>query len=480
LWNAKDTEIPSIEAQLIPASGPAIAPDFTITGANTGTFTSSTIPTGYHTLTLKLLDNGLLTMGAVEVVRIIKDQTTSGTFGFYDINEPGGTIGINITPDMAEPIDVTITGQLEEIEQGSTMTVTASVPEGTGNVVYVWYINGESVETGESYAVSGFPIGVYRLDVTAFTVDGKRAGSTNCMFNVLAETIGGDIVSVAAGDRHSLAIKNDGTLWAWGWNVYGQLGDGTTTARHSLVQVMEDVVSVAAGYRHSFAIKNDGTVWAWGHNYYGQLGDGTTTDRHSPVQVMEGVISITPGHFSTFAIKNDGTLWAWGQNIADLLGDGTITDRHNPMQVMEDVASVAAGFYHTLVIKNDDTLWAWGANDYGQLGDGTTTGRYSPVQVLEDVVSVAAGFHHTLAVRNDGRLWTWGHNDYGQLGDGTTTDRHSPVQVMEDVVSVGAGILHSLAFKNDGTLWAWGFNEHGQYGDGTTTQRHSPVQALFP
>ena len=188
LWNAEDTDIPSIEAELIPSSGPAVDLDFTITGGNTGTFTSGIIPTGYHTLTLKLLDNGILTMGAVEVVRIVKDQTTSGTFEFYDINEPGGNIDINITPEMADPIDVTITGQLGEIEQGSTMTITASVPVGTGNVVYVWYINGESIDTGESYeAGSGLSVGVYRLDVTAFTVDGLRAGSISTQIEVLPE-----------------------------------------------------------------------------------------------------------------------------------------------------------------------------------------------------------------------------------------------------------------------------------------------------
>jgi len=284
------------------------------------------------------------------------------------------------------------------------------------------------------------------------------------------------VIPITAGGAHSLAIMSDGTLWAWGWNEYGQLGDGTATDRHRPVQVLTDVVSVTAGVYHSLAIRSDGTLWAWGRNEYGQLGDGTATDRHKPVQVLTDVISVSSRRHHSLAIKSDGTLWVWGWNEYGQVGDGTATDRHRPVQVLTDVVTVAAGGYHSLAMRSDGTLWAWGQNEYGQVSDGTTTDRLRPAQILTDVVSVVAGWYHSLAIRSDGTLWAWGRNEYGQLGDGTATDRHRPLQILTDVITVAAGGGNSLAISNDGTLWSWGWNEYGQVGDGTTIPRLSPVQ----
>jgi len=285
-----------------------------------------------------------------------------------------------------------------------------------------------------------------------------------------------NVIPITAGGAHSLTIRSDGTLWAWGWNEYGQLGDGTATDRHRPVQILTDVVSVAAGVYHSLAIRSDGTLWAWGRNEYGQLGDGTATDRHRPVQILTDVISVSSRRHHSLAIKSDGTIWVWGWNEYGQLGDGTATDRHRPVQVLTDVVTVAAGGYHSLAIRRNGTLWAWGKNEYGQLGDGTTTDRLWPTQILTDVVSVAAGWYNSLAIGSDCTLWTWGRNEYGQLGDGTAIGRYRPVQVLTDVVSVAAGGGNSLAIRSDRTLWAWGQNEYGQVGDGTTISRLSPVQ----
>ncbi len=194
LWNTGDLENPSIEAQLISAQGTPMDLPFQVTG-NTGIYQGSSIPTGYYTLVVKLLDSGILTMGAVEVVRIVYEETTQGTFEFYNINKPGGTIQVNIDLQMADPIDVTISGQLNEIASNESMTVTASVPPDTGNVVYVWYINGESAATGASYTINNMEQGIYRLDVTAFTTDGSRAGSASHMFTV-TEAVDSGLVGV--------------------------------------------------------------------------------------------------------------------------------------------------------------------------------------------------------------------------------------------------------------------------------------------
>jgi alpha-tubulin suppressor-like RCC1 family protein len=292
--------------------------------------------------------------------------------------------------------------------------------------------------------------------------------------------------SVSAGDTHSLAIKTNGTLWAWGANGNGRLGDGTTTQRTSPVQIGSDTnwQSVSAGGSHSLAIKTDGTLWAWGLNSSGQLGLGDTTQRTSPVQIGSDTNwqSVSAGGSHSLAIKTDGTLWAWGLNSSGQLGLGDTTQRTSPVQVglATDWQSVSAGASHSLAIKTDGTLWAWGANGNGQLGLGDTTQRDSPVQVglATDWQSVSAGDTHSLAIKTNGALWGWGRNNNGQLGLGDTTQRTSPVQVGSDTnwQSVSAGGSHSLAIKTDGTLWAWGLNSSGQLGLGDTTQRTSPVQ----
>jgi alpha-tubulin suppressor-like RCC1 family protein len=291
---------------------------------------------------------------------------------------------------------------------------------------------------------------------------------------------------IAAGEYHTVAIGSDGTLWAWGYNYYGQLGDGTTTDRHSPVQIGTDTnwVFVAAGSIHTVALKSDGTLWAWGYNGHGQLGDGSTTQRTSPVQMGTGTnwVAVAAGWIHTVALKSDGTLWAWGYNGCGQLGDGSTIDRYSPVQIGSGTnwVSVAAGGEYTLALKSNGTLWALGRNNYGQLGDGSTIDRYSPVQIGSGTnwVSVAAGWGHTIALKSDGTLWAWGYNGNGQLGNGTANDSHSPVQIGSGTnwVSVAARMFHTVALKSDGTLWAWGSNYYAQLGDGTATDRYSPKQ----
>ena len=242
---------------------------------------------------------------------------------------------------------------------------------------------------------------------------------------------------VAGGWYHSIALKSDGTVWAWGSG--GTLGDGTTEERHFPVQVsgLSGVTAIAGGEYHTIALKSDGTVWAWGFNEYGELGDETTTQRTTPVQVngLSSVTTIAGGASHTIALKSDGTVWAWGYNYYYQLGDGTTGERHSPVQVsgLSDVTAIAGGRYHSIALKSDGTVWAWGNNEYGQLGDGRTTLKSgNPLQAsgLSGVTAVAGGAGHTIALKSDGTVWAWGNNrEAGQLGDGTTTDRYTPVQV---------------------------------------------------
>jgi alpha-tubulin suppressor-like RCC1 family protein len=236
-----------------------------------------------------------------------------------------------------------------------------------------------------------------------------------------------------------LAIKTDGTLWTWGENYAGKLGLGNTTDRSSPVQVGAGTnwSSIAAGgFNHSLAIKTDGTLWSWGSNNFGQLGQGNTTDRSSPVQVGAGTTwsSIAGGgNCISISLKTDGTMWAWGRNYVGKLGLGDTTNRSSPVQIgaLTTWLMIAAGYDHNLAVKTDGTMWGWGFNSAGQLGLGNTTSYSSPVQIGAGTTwsSVDAGEYHSLAIKTDGTLWTWGYGLLGQLGDGTNVGKSSPVQI---------------------------------------------------
>jgi hypothetical protein len=302
-----------------------------------------------------------------------------------------------------------------------------------------------------------------------------------------------DWADVSAGNLHVLAVRANGTSWSWGSNQLGQLGDNTTTTRSSPVSVVggfTDWCQVSAGYRHSLAVRTNGTVWAWGCNGQGRLGDNTTANRSSPVSVVGGFTDwcqASAGSDHSLGLRTNGTLWAWGCNGQGRLGDNTTTDRSSPVSVVggfTDWCQVSAGNRHSLGLRTNGTLWAWGCNDVGRLGDNTTTDRSSPVSVVggfTDWCQVSAGNFHNLAIRTNGTLWAWGCNDVGRLGDNTTTNRSSPVSVVggfTDWCQVSAGLSHSLATRMDGTLWAWGSNSSGRLGDNTTTDRSSPVSVV--
>ena len=368
--------------------------------------------------------------------------------------------------------------------------VTLQVTGGTGP--YTWSSTG-TLPTGLSLSSAGVLSGTPTVGGTyPFTIQvTDSTGATASQRVELTVGSGVPIPSVAAGRSYTVALKaSDGTLWAWGDNEYGQLGDGTTTGQLVPEQLgLTGVKSVAAKDLYTVALKADGTVWAWGYNTSGQLGDGTKTTRLAPVQVsgLNGATAIAAGYYHTLAVRADGTVWAWGNNSNGQLGDGTTWPETTPVQVsgLSGVMAVAAGRYHSVALKTDGTVWTWGYNASGQLGDGTITERHAPAQVsgLSGVVAVAAGVNCTVVLKADGTVWGWGENNNGQLGDGTTTNRLTPVQAMGltgtvTAIAVGStgGSTHTEALKSDGTVWSWGANESGQLGDGTKTERHAPVQ----
>jgi alpha-tubulin suppressor-like RCC1 family protein len=252
-------------------------------------------------------------------------------------------------------------------------------------------------------------------------------------------TIINSVIAIDSGQHHKIVLKNNGTVWGWGYNDAGQLGDGTTTDKTtSAAQLsgLNNIIAIGAGYGFGLALKEDGTVWSWGVNSVGAIGDGTNTDRLTPVQVsgLTGVVSIACGTSHALALKNDGTVWAWGSNSYGQLGDNTTTDKNLPVQVigLSDVSAIATQSSHSIALKNDGTVWAWGANGAGQLGDGTLINRSIPVQttIVTNVEVIGSGPGVTLMMDIYGTVWSCGNNSYGFVGDGTTINRITPVPIL--------------------------------------------------
>jgi len=298
---------------------------------------------------------------------------------------------------------------------------------------------------------------------------------------------------VNGGGYHNAAIKTDGTLWTWGLNSYGRLGNNTTTDRSTPLTTFAGGTNwkqVSGGWFHTAAIKTDGTLWTWGFNYYGELGvndAGATANRSTPVTTFAGGTNwkqVSGGGYYTAAIKTDGTLWTWGNNSNGQLGDNTSTTRSTPVTTFAGGTNwkqVACGFNHTAAIKTDGTLWTWGNNVFGQLGVDDTNIRLTPVTTFAGGTNwkqVSCGSDHTAAIKTDGTLWSWGYNYNGQLGINNTIDRSTPVTTFAGGTNwkqVACGRYHRSAIKTDGTLWTWGHNSYGQLGDNTSTNRSTPV-----
>jgi alpha-tubulin suppressor-like RCC1 family protein len=338
------------------------------------------------------------------------------------------------------------------------------------------------------------------------------------------------VEAIAAGDQHCLALMSDGTVYAWGSNWHGQVGDNTHhNNRFPPVQVLSEdrrgflsgVQAIAGGTSHSMAAMSDGTLYTWGLENDCQLGISASV---CPTTISElyakwpqlvdeppglQVQAVAGGAVHSLALEYDSTVYAWGANGYCQLGVGSSPQHaRTPLQVLKSdgktvlsgVQAISAGYRHSLALMSDGTVWAWGSNENGQLGIGYSYGGSCyPVRVngpegvgvLSGVQAISAGYHHSLALMSDGTVYGWGANDYGQLGTNSTHEHDYPIQVqgpggvevsgyLSGIVSVAAGKHHSLALKKDGTVWDWGGNNNGQLGTNSTNEHHTPVQVQGP
>jgi len=383
--------------------------------------------------------------------------------------------------------------------------------------LHVWYVTDDvvgdfqiiegdwlEVSTGEDFVLALRTNG----DVYAWGGNFKAAGTSRQSSTPIK--IGEGYSSIATSDWTSYGLKYScpttttttttiapaiisGTLWAWGYNGKGQLGDGTVLAKSSPIQIGSDndwkSIIANSGTNpasHTMALKTNGTLWAWGYNEFGQLGDGTVVDKLSPIQIGSDSDweSISVGSNFTIAIKTDRTLWAWGNNLKGQLGDGTGINKNSPIQIGSDNdwESISAGGESAFALKINGTLWAWGLSRFCQLGNGMSSpNQLSPIQIGSgsDWKLISTGENSTIALKNDGTLWAWGYNEFGQLGVGpprSTLDTPTLIGSDNDWKSISVGGNFAIALKTNRTLWAWGYNGQHQLGDGTWVDKTSPVQ----
>lgn len=376
----------------------------------------------------------------------------------------------------------------------NTVATVSALPAVANNIGRLMYVSA----TQEYYYSDGFQWvlagGTSTLARTLFVwgsnTNGGLGDGTTTHRSSPVTTSGGGTDWVRLGNiRAQTAYKANSALWVWGVNSTGALGLSDLINRSSPTAfAMGGSWSQSSrSNNHLGAIRSDGTIWMSGSNSSGQLGDGTTIAKSSPVTTAGGGTiwnRIILGQSYTVATRTDGTLWTWGVNNNGQLGDSTIINKSSPITVSgggTNWSTIAAGLGHVAAMKTDGTLWSWGWNYAGQVGDNTTIAKSSPVQVSgggTDWSTVSAGDTFTAALKTDGTLWTWGVNYAGQLGIGTTINRSSPGTVAGGGTNwsqISSGRNQVLALRTNGTLWSWGNNGYGQLGDGTTAHRSSPI-----
>lgn len=281
-----------------------------------------------------------------------------------------------------------------------------------------------------------------------------------------------DWKKVASGFYHTIGLKKDGTLWAWGACSFGQLGQGElgdTLTTPTQIGTDNDWVDISSGYSHNIALKSDGRVFTWGYNSYGQIGNGSNTHASVPTYILSNVIKIEAGGNHSYVIKSDSTLWGWGRN-----NQGQLNGQQSNNNVLSPVSitnsnikwrDISASEYHSAGIRTNGTLWTWGNSNGGITGNA----GINQLGTSSNWTKIITGRNHSLALNSSNELWVWGAVSYYQLGQASSNASTSPIRLdnTSNWVDISAGHYHSFGLRTDGTLWGWGQNQNGQIGNGT-------------
>ncbi len=405
------------------------------------------------------------------------------------------TINVNSSTFGSSVADVTVTATTVALRESSSSTLQGAIT-GTGafDPSLSWVI--ESGGIGTLSATTGSSVVYTAPSVSAGKVVRITASSVQdtTKKRTLFVSVNPVKGSLAAGGLHSLALTTDGTVLAWGDDNSGQLGDDTTlTSKTSPVFVsgLTNVVAIAAGAKHSLALLSNGTVYSWGNNVNGQLGNAMPLINSSvitQVQFYANVIAIAAAGNYSLLLTNNGQIYSWGIDDLGQLGNGAPTASYSVPNLVAGAqnnnVAIAASLTHAMALQADGTVLTWGDNRSGELGLGTAaTEQTAPVQIpsLQNITAISAGGEYSLALKSDGTLLSWGNDATGQLGDNAPgTTQATPVSVLNasQIISIAGGGNHSLAVKSDGTVLAWGFNRYHQLGNGPTTARQATPVAI--
>lgn len=328
-------------------------------------------------------------------------------------------------------------------ENGNEIQLTVSVLNNTLNIV----------------SATGFKYGKYKIQIPSFAVRASDNGSPNVFIghSFVNKEQSLKIVAFDANGAHSFVVKEDGSLWAFGSNDDGELGDGTKVSKFQPVKIMDDVLMPVAGWNFGLAIKQDNSLWSWGSNYGGCLGDGTNTQRLTPQKIRDNIIYAEANQWSCGrAIDSDGNLWTWGKNEYGNLGDGTSTDRFSPVKILSDNIVLSSGGPHSAAISANNDLYTWGNNSDYNLGDGTTNYQKRPIKVKSGIRDVALAYCSTIVLDTNDDVWSWGNNGYGQLGTGNYKNSTLPQKILENIEKLCEFFYGCFAINKNHELYAWG------------------------
>ncbi|QQS36006.1 MAG: T9SS type A sorting domain-containing protein [Ignavibacteriales bacterium] len=405
----------------------------------------------------------------------------------------------------------------------------------SNGIVYAWG-NNSSGQIGDStQTVRWLPVRVLK---------GNYEGT-----QYLGDSPSNPITEISLGGNFTIALAADGTIFSWGGNATGQLGDTTITYRLTPGRVLKGeyegttylgdnpanpIIKIVSGFYFSLALALDGTVYSWGNNEHGQLGNNETEIKRTPIKVLCGeyigttflgdnpnnkILDIAAGEYFSIALAEDGIVYSWGENNRGQLGDSTDTDRHTPIKVLKGAYSgtvylgddsnnkiikIVAGDSHSLGLAEDGTAYNWGRNTDGQLGINSVANSYVPVRVLKGnyagttflgdnpnnkIIGIAAGSFFSSALMEDGTLFNWGQNLNGQIGNDSTVNKRIPTHVLKGlydgsmflgdnsnnkIISIGLGDQHAIALAEDLTLYSWGDVTSGKLGDSLIVFHRTP------
>ncbi len=410
----------------------------------------------------------------------VASTITDPATGRFDLSIP--TAGIYTLKTLTPPATVAVA------VGGTTPTAFAVA---SGNTVTAGSID---YETGMSMAATPTQVDAGFAHTCALMSDGTiycwgsnnggqlgngTATDTNTPVPVAGIT---NATSITAGGYHTCATLTDESVVCWGYNGDGQLGNGANINALTPAPVtgIANATSITAGYLHTCATRSDDTIACWGQNTYGQLGNGGNTSTNTPVPVtgITNATSVTAGTDHTCATRSDNTIACWGYTNAN-------SNTPVPVTGITNATSVSGGWSHTCATRSDNTIACWGSSGFGQLGNGTNADSTTPVPVtgISNATRVTAAYSHTCATRSDNTIACWGRNNYGQLGNGANTNSNTPVPVAginNASTSISSGHGHTCAILTDDTIACWGANGFGQLGDGTDTGSNIPVGVLLP